>query len=84
MLSDYALRLNRGNFKAKSCNLDDLSHKELNWQKKEIPNTWRDIHVPHADPQISTDATEIEWGAYEGKTPTGVVLDKDRKDHVIF
>ena len=83
-IKSNALRLNRGDLKAKRSNLDDLSHKELNWWKKEIPNTCRDIHVPHVDLQISNDAIKIDWGAYDGKTPTGVALDKDRKDHVIF
>ena len=76
-----ALKLSCGNYDY-SIALTKGAVEEVNWWLQNIPNTTNFIHAPDIDCVIHTDASNLGWGATNGKTPTGGRWNSQEDDHI--
>ena len=65
------LVLSKGNYDKKLPPMKWDAQQELNWWLEHIDSSVFRIHSPKVDLVIATDASELGWGATDGKKPTG-------------
>ena len=78
----YFLNLNKGNYDAEMI-LSDESKEEISWWSNTIENSFKTIKTPPTDEVITTDASNLGWGAvYKDQTSGGQWDLEEEKMHI--
>lgn len=78
------LKLSKGNFEALIPPLPREVYEEIIWWEQNIMSSKRDIIIPQVDCSITTDASNLGWGATDGKMPAGGRWDISEKHHINY
>ena len=77
-----ALHKSKGNFEAQM-QLSPESREDLSWWVRTLPQAYKQIDVPNPDIEVTTDASNIGWGAVcLGETTQGLWSESEKLRHI--